>query len=65
MEKTHEELIELGKGVFQQRKNDGFREYDKYGSWDQMITQFTQERLDQNKHKKTDNRRNDSVIYNL
>jgi len=63
--KTHEELIELGKEVFQQRKNDGFREYDKYNSWDQMITEFTQERLDQDKHKKIDNRRNDSVIYKL
>jgi len=62
---TYEEVIELGKGIFQQRKNDGFREYDKYNNWDQMITQFAQERIDQDKHKKVDDRRNGSVLYKL
>lgn len=63
--KTHEELIELGKEVFQQRKNAGFRKYDQYNSWDQMITQFAQERIDQNKNKKIDKRPNSSVLYKL
>ncbi len=63
--KTHEELIELGKEVFQQRKNAGFRKYDQYSSWDQMITQFAQERIDQNKNKKIDKRPNGSVLYKL
>lgn len=63
--KTPEELIELGKNVFQHRKNAGFREYDHYDNWDQMITEFVQERFDQNKRKKVDNRRNESVIYKL
>jgi hypothetical protein len=64
--KTPEELIIQGKEVFQQRKSAGFREYEKYNNWDQMITQFTQERIDQDKlHKKTDTRRNGSVLYKL
>jgi hypothetical protein len=64
--KTPEELIILGKEVFQQRKNEGFKTYDEFINWDQMIAKYTQERIDQNKHKKPirkDN--NDSILYNL
>ncbi len=63
--KTPEELILQGKEVFQKRKSAGFREYEKYNNWEQMITQFTQERIDQDKHRKTDPRQNGSVIYEL
>lgn len=64
--KTPEELILQGKEVFQKRKSAGFREYEEYNNWDQMITQFTQERIDQDKlHKKTDRRSNGSILYEL
>ncbi|MCK5121573.1 MAG: hypothetical protein KAQ91_06295 [Methylococcales bacterium] len=64
--KSADELIILGKEVFENRKNAGFKNYDQYNSWDQMIAKFTQERIDQNKHKKTDSRdKNNSVLYKL
>ncbi|MCF6251429.1 MAG: hypothetical protein L3J75_09190 [Methylococcaceae bacterium] len=64
--KTPEELIVLGKEIFQQRKNAGFKDYDQYNSWDQMIAKFTQDRIDQNKHRKRDPRdAGNSVLYKL
>ncbi len=64
--KTPEELIELGKGVFQDRKTAGFKNYLQYSSWDQMITQFSQERIEQSKHLKSNRApRNGSVLYKL
>jgi hypothetical protein len=36
--KTPDELIEVGKEVFAQRKAEGFEEYQQYASWDEMIT---------------------------
>lgn len=47
--KTVEELVVLGKEVFQNRKNSGFQNYDQYASWEQMIAKYTQERINQNK----------------
>ncbi len=66
--KTVEELIVLGKEVFQQRKNSGFQNYDQYTSWEQMITKYTQERLDQNKNKTLKSRQQEqdnNVLYRL
>lgn len=65
--KTHEELIILGKNIFQQRKNEGFRAYEEFSSWDQMIAKYTQERIDQSKYNKSERRRgnNDSILYKL
>lgn len=64
--KTAEELIVLGKEVFQQRKNEGFKKYEDYLNWNQMIAHFTQKRIDQNRrHKTTDEKRNPSVMYRL
>ena len=65
--KSVEELIVLGKEVFEKRKTAGFKNYEQYQNWDQMIAQFTQERLDQNRHKKrkTQKDRDNSVIYSL
>ncbi len=67
--KSPDELIELGKEVFQQRKNAGFEKYNEYTSWDQMIAKFTQERIDQGKkHKKKSPDRegsSPSIIYKL
>lgn len=66
--KTPEELIELGKASFQKRKDAGFKDYQQYANWEQMIAQFSQQRLDQNRKEKQDNRDKKyqgSVIYKL
>jgi uncharacterized lipoprotein NlpE involved in copper resistance len=64
--KTPEELIQLGKALYQKRKNEGYQKYDQFDSWDQMITHYAQERLNQNKLKKRDTRDSgNSVIYKL
>ena len=64
--KTPEELIVLGKELFQKRKNAGYKDYEQYTSWEQMIAQYTQERIDQSRRKKPDPRdKNNSVLYKL
>jgi len=64
--KTPEELVVLGKEVFQTRKNSGFKNYEQYTSWEQMIAKFTQERIDQNRSIKSDPRdKGNSVTYKL
>ncbi|MDQ7090837.1 MAG: hypothetical protein Q9M50_09350 [Methylococcales bacterium] len=62
-----EELIELGKALYQKRKNEGYKNYDQFDNWDQMISHYAQERLDQNKRKKKTDTRDtgNSVIYDL
>lgn len=54
--KTPELLIEKGKELFLKRKAGGDKEYSKYENWDQMIAQYSQERLDQNRKKTLDSR---------
>jgi hypothetical protein len=54
--KTPEQLIETGKELFQKRKASGSKEYDQYASWEQMISQYSQERIDQNRKKAPDER---------
>ncbi len=49
--KKPEEIIALGKELYQQRKNNGFAGYDKYTSWDDMIAKFGKERIDQDNRK--------------
>ena len=64
--KTPDELIEVGKEVFEKRKADGFEEYQQYANWDEMITQYKQEREAQNVKRKRDPRdAENSVIYKL
>jgi hypothetical protein len=64
--KNVEELIALGKEVFQQRKDAGFKDYDQYTSWDQMIAKYTQQRIDQGKRKRPDARdQSNNVLYKL
>ncbi|MCK5728097.1 MAG: hypothetical protein KAG10_08920 [Methylococcales bacterium] len=64
---TPEELIEIGKALYQKRKSAGYKEYEKFNSWDQMISHYNQERLDQNKKRKKPDPRDEgnSVIYKL
>ncbi|MDD1621388.1 MAG: hypothetical protein LUQ11_07885 [Methylococcaceae bacterium] len=54
--KTPEQLIETGKELFMKRKAAGNKEYEQYATWDQMISQYTQERIDQNRKKTPDAR---------
>jgi hypothetical protein len=53
---TPEQLIEKGKELFAKRKASGNKEYEQYSNWDQMISQYTQERIDQNRKKSPDER---------
>ena len=39
--KTPEEIIVLGKEIYQERKSAGFKAYEQYSSWEQMITKFS------------------------
>lgn len=54
--KTPEQLIERGKELFLKRKASGNKEYEQYSNWEQMIAQYTQERIDQNRKKNPDTR---------
>jgi hypothetical protein len=54
--KTPEQLIETGKELFEKRKASGNKEYAQYANWEQMITQYSQERIDQNRKKAPDDR---------
>ncbi|MEI7996434.1 MAG: hypothetical protein WCH01_16185 [Methylococcaceae bacterium] len=49
--KTPEEIIGLGKEIYQERKTAGFKGYENYSSWEEMITQFGKERMDQDNRK--------------
>jgi hypothetical protein len=49
--KTPQEIIALGKEIYQQRKNSGFKGYEQYSSWEEMITKFGRERIDQDSRK--------------
>lgn len=64
--KSAEEMIVLGKENFLQRKHSGFKAYEKYMSWEQMIAKFTQDRIDQGRHKKSaGTERDNNVLYDL
>lgn len=49
--KTPQEIIEIGKEIYEQRKNAGYKGYDQYNSWGEMITKFGRERMDQENRK--------------
>ncbi len=64
--KTPEELIEEGKKLFQERKNAGYKGYDQFDSWEQMVAEFTKQRMEQNRRKRVDPRdRQNNVLYRL
>jgi hypothetical protein len=52
--KTPDELISKGKELFLKRKASGLKDYDKFANWDEMIAQYTQGRIDQNRKKTPD-----------
>jgi hypothetical protein len=49
--KTPEEIIAIGKEIYQERKAAGFKGYEEYSSWEEMIAQFGKERIDQDNRK--------------
>ena len=68
--KTPEEVIILGKEIYQERKASGFKGYEQYTSWEQMITKFGKERNEQeNKVPKSKEQQNidkaNDVLYKL
>ncbi len=65
--KKPEEVIALGKEIYQQRRNTGYAGYEKYASWDDMIAKFGKERFDQDKpkNKEDDKDKANDVLYKL
>ena len=63
------EIIDMGKEIYQQRKTSGFKDYDKFKTWEEMIAQFERERLSQEKQHPKDEKnfdsKNYSIMYNL
>lgn len=54
--KKPDKVIAMAKEIFQEKKNAGLKEYQKYASWEQMIADSMQGRIEQNKRKKSDPR---------
>jgi hypothetical protein len=66
--KIPEQIIALGKEIYQQRKNENYSAYTDYTSWEDMISKFGKERVAQDKFKnKKDLKDNpkDNVLYKL
>ncbi len=64
--KTPDELIAVGKEVFNARKAEGFVEYQQYATWEDMIQKYKDDRRAQNAKKKRDPREGEnSVLYKL
>lgn len=63
------EIIDMGKEIYQQRKASGFKGYEKYNSWEEMIAQFDKERIAQETKKgstkREDTRKNGSILYDM
>jgi len=49
--KTPEQLIAAGRELFNKRKASGNKDYEQFNTWEQMIAQYSQERIDQNRKK--------------
>jgi hypothetical protein len=64
--KKPNEIIALGKEIYQQRKQAGYKGYENYTSWEEMIAKFGKERMDQDnrKGKSKEDKEND-VLYKL
>lgn len=65
--KKPEEIIAMGKELYQQRKNSGFAGYEKYTSWEDMIAKFGKERIDQEtpRSKESPKDQANDVLYKL
>ncbi|WP_027157901.1 hypothetical protein [Methylobacter luteus] len=64
--KEPQEIIDLGKELYQERKNAGIEAYTQYSSWDEMIAKFGQERISQEKGTGKDPRdKANDILYKL
>jgi hypothetical protein len=68
--KTPEEIIAIGKEIYQERKTAGFKAYEQYSSWEEMIAKFGKERIDQDNRKgrskaEMDKEKANDVLYKL
>lgn len=65
--KNPDEIITLGKEIYQERKNAGFKAYAQFSSWDEMIAKFSQERIDQERHNIKENPKDkaNDLLYKL
>jgi hypothetical protein len=54
--KTPDQLISTGKELFVKRKAAGNKEYEQFNNWEQMIAQYSDERVEQNRKKTPDDR---------
>jgi len=69
--KTPQEIIVMGKEIYQQRKDAGFAEYQQYKTWEEMMAKYDRDRMHQGKPKtdvkQTDDARtsNRDVIYKM
>jgi hypothetical protein len=63
------EIIDMAKEIYQQRKAIGFKGYEKYNSWEEMIAQFDKERTEQETRKgstkREETRKNGTILYDL
>lgn len=66
--KKPQEVIDLAKTLYQERKTAGSKEYAQYATWEEMITKFGRERIDQDKTRKNKDddksKPDDSILYN-
>ena len=66
--KTPDQLIEVGKELFLKRKAAGAKEYVQFANWEQMIAQYSQERIEQNRKRSPGDDKepkNPPVLYKL
>jgi hypothetical protein len=66
--KKPEEIINLGKEIYQKRKDEGFAAYSQYKNWEDMISKFSAERDEQDiKGKKKEDAKDkaNDVLYKL
>lgn len=69
--KNPQQIVELGREIYQKRKNEGFKDYEKFTSWEEMIAKFGKERIDQDRAKSNKDSKDahdsprDNVMYKL
>lgn len=67
--KTPIEIVAMAKELYQQRKASGYQPYEKYTSWEEMISEFGKERIVQDKRRSRKHEEGggqaDNVLYKL
>ena len=64
--KNPEQIIEMGKTIYAERKSAGVAEYSKYATWEEMIANFSKERSSQgSKSSDTREKQARATLYKL